>query len=184
MSWCRANASARARSRLAIATTATRDDALAPTMNDPAIFAAPRIPIRRLIAREATRPPRRARMKKSLRAGVCVDPHRSLHGPCTASDRPDAPRCSGRTRPLDDLAPIARSRRPRPMTHSLTLAHARALWWHKQSLASTDKRPLAALIGDSGWLRTLGGADAYLAARARRPGMPRADLDAAIAAGA
>jgi hypothetical protein len=70
------------------------------------------------------------------------------------------------------------------MTHSLTLAQARALWWHKQALAATGKRPLAALIGDSGWLRTLGGADAYLAARARRPGMPRAELDAAIAAGA
>lgn len=69
------------------------------------------------------------------------------------------------------------------MTDSLTLAQARALWWHKQALAGTDRRPLAALIGDSGWLRTLGGADAYLAARARRPGMQRADLDAAIAAG-
>ena len=69
------------------------------------------------------------------------------------------------------------------MTDSLTLAQARALWWHKQALAGTDRRPLAALIGDSGWLRTLGGADAYLAARARRHGMRRADLDAAIAAG-
>lgn len=69
------------------------------------------------------------------------------------------------------------------MTDSLTLAQARALWWHKQALAGTDRRPLAALIGDTGWLRTLGGADAYLAARARRPGMKRADLDAAIAAG-
>lgn len=69
------------------------------------------------------------------------------------------------------------------MTHSLTLAQARTLWWHKQALAGTDRRPLAALIGDSGWLRTLGGADAYLAARARRPGMRRAELDAAIAAG-
>ncbi|HEX3482268.1 MAG TPA: crosslink repair DNA glycosylase YcaQ family protein [Kofleriaceae bacterium] len=69
------------------------------------------------------------------------------------------------------------------MTHSLTLAQARALWWHKQALAGSDRRPLAALIGDSGWLRTLGGADAYLAARARRPTLRRAELDAAIAAG-
>jgi Winged helix DNA-binding domain len=69
------------------------------------------------------------------------------------------------------------------MTHSLTLAQARALWWHKQALAGSDRRPLAALIGDSGWLRTLGGADAYLAARARRPTLQRAELDAAIAAG-
>jgi hypothetical protein len=64
-----------------------------------------------------------------------------------------------------------------------TLAQARALWWQKQALAGTSKRPLAALIGESGWLRTLGGADAYIAARARRPRMKRAELDAAIAAG-
>jgi hypothetical protein len=69
------------------------------------------------------------------------------------------------------------------MTDSMTLAQARALWWHKQALAGASKRPLAQLIGESGWLRTLGGADAYLAARARRPGMTRAELDAAIAAG-
>jgi hypothetical protein len=69
------------------------------------------------------------------------------------------------------------------MTDTLSLAQARALWWHKQALAGASKRPLAQLIGESGWLRTLGGADAYLAARARRPGMKRAALDAAITAG-
>jgi hypothetical protein len=70
-----------------------------------------------------------------------------------------------------------------PMTDSLTLAQARALWWHKQALAGTARQSLAALIGGTGWLRTLGGADAYLAARARRPGMTRGDLDAVVAAG-
>jgi hypothetical protein len=69
------------------------------------------------------------------------------------------------------------------MTNSLTLAQARALWWHKQALAGTSKAPLARLLGDSGWLRTLGGADVYLAARARRPGLPRGELDAAVLAG-
>jgi hypothetical protein len=69
------------------------------------------------------------------------------------------------------------------MVDSLTLAHARALWWQKQALAGTTKGPLATLLGASGWLRTLGGADVYLAARARRPGMKRAELDAAVAAG-
>lgn len=69
------------------------------------------------------------------------------------------------------------------MTDSWTLAGARALWWHKQALSGADERPLAALIGATGWLRTLGGADAYLAARARRPGMNRAALDAVVAAG-
>jgi Winged helix DNA-binding domain len=69
------------------------------------------------------------------------------------------------------------------MADSWTLAHARALWWQKQALAGTTKGPLAALLGDSGWLRTLGGTDVYIAARARRPGMKRAELDAAVAAG-
>ena len=69
------------------------------------------------------------------------------------------------------------------MADSLTLAQARALWWHKQALAGTATGPLATVIGDSGWLRTLGGTDVYLAARARRPGMKRLELDAAVVAG-
>jgi len=69
------------------------------------------------------------------------------------------------------------------MADSLTLAQARALWWHKQALAGTTKGTLAPLLGDSGWLRTLGGTDVYIAARARRPGMKRAELDAAVTAG-
>src|SRR5678816_1745784 len=100
MPWCRANASARARSRLAIATTAARDDALAPTMNDPAIFAAPRMPIRRLIAGEGT--PAEARSEKSRARGF-------------SSDRPDVPgdyiairRTCGHPVPHDERAPRAR----------------------------------------------------------------------------
>jgi hypothetical protein len=69
------------------------------------------------------------------------------------------------------------------MPETMTLARARALWWHKQALAGTTKGSLATAIGDSGWLRTLGGTDVYIAARARRPGMMRAELDAAVTAG-
>ncbi|HEX2687914.1 MAG TPA: crosslink repair DNA glycosylase YcaQ family protein [Kofleriaceae bacterium] len=69
------------------------------------------------------------------------------------------------------------------MADSWTLAQARALWWQNQALAGTTKGPLAALLGESGWLRTLGGTDVYIAARARRPGMKRAELDAAVTAG-
>lgn len=39
------------------------------------------------------------------------------------------------------------------------------------------------MITRSGWLRTLGGVDVYLAARARKPGMTRGELDAAVADG-
>jgi hypothetical protein len=69
------------------------------------------------------------------------------------------------------------------MPETMTLAQARALWWHKQALAGATKGSLATVIGDSGWLRTLGGTDVYIAARARRPGMTRAQLEAAVTAG-
>ena len=65
-----------------------------------------------------------------------------------------------------------------------TLAQARALWWQKQGLGdATRKGPVSTVIGETGWLRTLAGADVYLAARARRPALTRAELDAAVAAG-
>ena len=70
------------------------------------------------------------------------------------------------------------------MANSLTLDQARALWWHKQGLAGTTKGSVASVVGSTGWLRTLGGTDAYLAARARKPKMKRADLDAALTSGA
>ena len=71
----------------------------------------------------------------------------------------------------------------RAMTETITLAQARAAWWQRQALAGTTKGPIAPLLASSGWLRTLGGADVYLAARARRPSMKRSELDAAVAAG-
>jgi len=69
------------------------------------------------------------------------------------------------------------------MADTLTLAQARALWFHKQALDGAARAPLAKLLGSSGWLRTLAGADIYIAARARKPGMTRADLDAVVAKG-
>src|SRR5689334_20803143 len=63
------------------------------------------------------------------------------------------------------------------MAETLTLAQARAHWWNRQLLGGLAGGSLAEAIGASGWLRTLGGVDVYLAARARRPAMKRADLD-------
>ena len=62
----------------------------------------------------------------------------------------------------------------------IDLARARAHWFRRQGLAEPLGLPLPALVAITGWLRTLGGADVYLAARARAPGMRRADLDAAV----
>jgi len=70
------------------------------------------------------------------------------------------------------------------MTETITLAQARAAWWQRQALAGSSKGSIAQVLGTSGWLRTLGGADVYLAARARRPGMTkRSELDNAVATG-
>ncbi|HEU0036578.1 MAG TPA: crosslink repair DNA glycosylase YcaQ family protein [Kofleriaceae bacterium] len=69
------------------------------------------------------------------------------------------------------------------MADSLSLAQARALWWQKQALGSSDSDELGARIARSGWLRTLGGADVYLAARARKPGMHRRELDEVVERG-
>ncbi|MBS1123800.1 MAG: hypothetical protein H6Q90_6028, partial [Deltaproteobacteria bacterium] len=69
------------------------------------------------------------------------------------------------------------------MGDTLTLAQARALWWQKQALGRASTGPLGTVLAKSGWLRTLGGADVYLAARARRPGMKREELDAVMESG-
>lgn len=65
----------------------------------------------------------------------------------------------------------------------VSLEDARRSWYRKQGLAAqTDGGP-AEVVASTGWPRTLGGVDVYLAVRARIPGMKRADLDAAVAAG-
>src|SRR5687768_8682414 len=63
---------------------------------------------------------------------------------------------------------------------SLTLAQTRSWWWKQQRLGAPTKASLLDAITGSGWLRTLGGADAYLAARARRPALKRRELDTLV----
>jgi hypothetical protein len=69
------------------------------------------------------------------------------------------------------------------MTQTMSLAHARAVWFAKQALDGTQSGSLAKVIGDSGWLRTLGGTDVYIDVRARKPIRKRAELDDAVDAG-
>lgn len=67
---------------------------------------------------------------------------------------------------------------------TLSLDRARSLWWERQGLGDDSiADDIARAIGVTGWLRTLGGTDVYIAARARAPGMTRAQLDAAVARG-
>ena len=72
------------------------------------------------------------------------------------------------------------TKQPTSSLPTMTLAAARAAWWSKQGLAGDGKGSVGAVIARTGWLRTLGGSDVYLAARARKPGMKRAELDAAV----
>jgi hypothetical protein len=65
----------------------------------------------------------------------------------------------------------------------ISAARARAHWHLRSGLA----RPLSGspdeVIARTGWLRTLGGVDVYLAARARVPGLGRAALEALVESG-
>lgn len=60
----------------------------------------------------------------------------------------------------------------------------RSVWFARQGLGPASANaslPIAKSVAKSGWLRTLGGGDVYIAARARRSGMRRAELDDATA---
>ncbi len=67
-------------------------------------------------------------------------------------------------------------------TPRITLDRARAHWLRAQGLAEPLKGSLEEVVAATGWVRTLGGADVYLAVRARVPGMRREHLDAAVEA--
>lgn len=64
----------------------------------------------------------------------------------------------------------------------LPLSRARATWLAHQGLTRPVSGSLAELVAATGWLRTLGGVEAYLAVDARRPGTPPDAVDAALAA--
>lgn len=62
----------------------------------------------------------------------------------------------------------------------IDLARARAHWHARAGLAAAFPGAADDVIARTGWLRTLGGVDVYLSARARVPGLARTDLDALV----
>lgn len=66
-----------------------------------------------------------------------------------------------------------------PAPVRVPLERARAFWVSRQGLAASQQGTLGEVVARTGWLRTLGGVDAYLALRARVPGLPRQAADAA-----
>ena len=66
---------------------------------------------------------------------------------------------------------------------TISIDRARAFWWQRQGLGARADGSIATVIGATGWLRTLAGVDVYIAARARVPGLSRAQLDAVVAKG-
>ncbi len=87
---------------------------------------------------------------------------------------------------LATTEPESPTSQPAPTMRALAgrfdLDAARAVWFTRQRLGGGPQEPLPELVARAGWLRTLGGADVYIAARARRSGMRRAELDDAVAA--
>jgi len=71
---------------------------------------------------------------------------------------------------------------PKP-AFRLSLEEARKVFVTAQGFPAPHERSITAVLEETGFVRTLGGVDVYLAVRARVPGMRRADLDAVVAAG-
>jgi hypothetical protein len=78
--------------------------------------------------------------------------------------------------------PARKTAKPAPSSTAVDLAHARAFWQRRQGLATPSEGRADAIVDATGWPRTLGGADVYLALRARKPGMRRRELDEAVEA--
>jgi hypothetical protein len=64
----------------------------------------------------------------------------------------------------------------------IDLARARAHWLEKQGLGAPIGGAPEEVVAATGWPRTLGGADVYLAVKARVPGLSRKTLDEAVEA--
>ena len=66
-----------------------------------------------------------------------------------------------------------------PVSLSVPLERARAHWWQKQGLSSPAGKRIDEVIAATGWLRTLGGVEVYIAARARLPSATKQVLEQA-----
>ena len=77
-----------------------------------------------------------------------------------------------------------------PAALHLDLSRARAAWMQRQGLrqtfdaASVGDLSVGDLVGKTGWVRALGGADVYFALWARQPSADRQTCDAAVKGGA
>jgi len=70
-----------------------------------------------------------------------------------------------------------------PPALTVELSRARAFWYRQQGLAAPVADTPHEVVKQTGWVRTLGGIDAYLAISARCPGLTRAAVDEAVASG-
>lgn len=73
------------------------------------------------------------------------------------------------------------ARRATTPAFSIDLDRARSFWHARQGFGGSDD-PVES-VRRTGWARTLGGIDVYLAIRARCPGATRASIEGAVAAG-
>ncbi|MEW5849326.1 MAG: crosslink repair DNA glycosylase YcaQ family protein [Myxococcota bacterium] len=92
------------------------------------------------------------------------------------------PRTATRTAP-SKRAPSKRTATRNSAATSVDLPRARAFWLHQQGLSKGQSGTVEDVITRTGWLRTLGGVDAYLAALARVPTLEPGHLDDALKSG-
>lgn len=66
------------------------------------------------------------------------------------------------------------------MPLTIDLPRARAHWYARQGISGPPYSDPAEVIAQTGWLRTVGGLDCYLALRSRMPGFRRMHLEQAV----
>ncbi len=67
-----------------------------------------------------------------------------------------------------------------PVHHTLTLTAARLEWSRRQGLHTPLQTDITSVVRETGWIRTLGGADAYVACLARQAAFSFSEVTSAV----
>jgi len=119
--------------------------------------------------------------KPKPRAAGKTRPKPSVAKKAKPAARQNAGRASSHAAPQKPNARVAEPKLAAPALHArFDLDAARATWFVRQGLSAPMQDALPRVVARTGWLRTLGGADVYIAARARRPSLTRAELDSSV----
>jgi hypothetical protein len=146
------------------------------------VTAPPRAKAKARVARPAALPTPRT---PSPQPPASAPPKAPAAKPVAPAAKPVAPAAKPPVAPGTPVARPAPAAAAGGTSPALTidLGRARAHWHRRQGLAEPVGGAVDAVVAATGWPRTLGGSDVYLAVRARVPGMPRQALDEAVQTG-